>query len=177
MVIQTKNIMALKRKTYSDISSIGDLFMPDMTFLCNTIEDTIRNRDKNLNGFLEKSEKVYGETAIPAGRYEIRLLNSPKFNRPMPYLISDWVTKEGLELEGQEYLFKNVMIHWANWAKDIQGCIGVGRNPTLDMVSYSKETFGMVMQKITPLFKQGRLWLDIIGGYTAENMKEKIYGE
>ena len=72
---------------------------------CETVEDEDRHLE-NGNG------KIYGKTAIPRGRYEVDLYNSPKHGT-VPLL---------KDVPG----FKYIEIHKANRAEDLQGCIGVG---------------------------------------------------
>ena len=57
--------------------------------------------------------KVHGETAIPAGRYQIVLEFSPKFGRELLTL---------LDVPG----FSKIRIHSVRDDDDTEGCIGVG---------------------------------------------------
>lgn len=88
--------------------SLGRLFNGE-TPVCYTVED----QDRRLE---EGNGKLYGRTAMPLGRYELVLYNSPK--------------------HGTVPLFKGVPgftyteIHKANWAKELLGCVGVGMSPT-----------------------------------------------
>lgn len=102
------------RKFFAENYTIGDFFISGKK-LCNTIED--KNRDLNHDGDLnDKNEgKVFGETCIPFGRYEIELLISPKFKRLLPRL------KNVKHFEG-------ILIHAGNTAKDTHGCILPGEN-------------------------------------------------
>ena len=70
----------LHRKYLASDYTIGDWFM-DGILLFQTIEDKVR--DTNADGDLddEGEEKVFGETAIPYGRYNMDLTMSPKFKR------------------------------------------------------------------------------------------------
>ena len=76
----------LDRKYIKSEYTIGDLFL-DGDFICNIIEDKVR--DYNKDGDLDDGgeEKIYGETAIPYGRYKIDLTYSPKFRRMLPILL------------------------------------------------------------------------------------------
>lgn len=107
--------------------TIGDLTINGV-FFCNTLEDTIRKLvDYNNDGdFDDKGEgKVYGETAIPRGRYKIVLSYSTRFKRILPELIN---------VKG----FVAIRIHSGNKAIDSHGCILVGDNTTKGMVTNSK---------------------------------------
>lgn len=118
---------AYRKKDYT----IGRLSC-DHNFVCNTLEDTDRDLDKD-GKFSNGEVKIYGETAIPNGTYGIEFRMSSKFsskfnNRPMPY-ITGCSTHTG------------VMIHWGNTAKDTLGCILVGENKEKGKVLNSRSTF------------------------------------
>ena len=56
-------------------------FSADGKYLCDTCEDTVRElKDLNNDGdFDDPGEgKIYGRTAIPAGRYPVIVTDSPK---------------------------------------------------------------------------------------------------
>ena len=53
--------------------------MIENQFLCNILEDKFRGNDLS-------KKKVYGETCIPEGTYEIKLVYSPHFKRKLPEL-------------------------------------------------------------------------------------------
>ena len=70
--------LVLNRKFKSTSYSIGDLFI-DGKFFCNTIEDTVRELpvtcpDTTRGRSCTCKEKVYAQTAIPAGTYRITLI-------------------------------------------------------------------------------------------------------
>lgn len=107
--------------------TIGDLTI-DGIFFCNTLENTIRSLiDKNNDGdFNDDGEgKVYGETAIPRGKYKIILSYSYRFKRILPEL---------LNVKG----FAGIRIHSGNKAVDTHGCILVGDNTAKGMVTGSR---------------------------------------
>jgi len=87
----------------------------DGMYMCDTLEDVVR--DLNQDGDLDDSgeEKVYGETAIPFGRYRVLVMRSPKFKRDLPRVLN--VNN-----------FTDILIHAGNYAKDTRGCILVGEN-------------------------------------------------
>ena len=97
----------LYRHTYntrSDRNIIGDLFI-DGEFFCYTLED-----ERRADGV-----KVYGETAIPTGTYNVKVTKSNRFKRLMPLLLD-------------VPLFKGIRIHGGNTSKDTLGCILVAFN-------------------------------------------------
>ena len=91
-----------KKATYT----IGKMLVDGYKF-CDTLEDRVRD--------LKKERKVYGETAIPEGRYRVIMTFSPKFKRQMPLLCA-------------VPYFDAIRIHPLTTAKQTEGCIGVGEN-------------------------------------------------
>lgn len=98
--------IVLKRIAKRDTYTIGQLYI-DGQYWCDTLEDRVRD--------LSKERKVAGETAIPAGTYDVVVNISPKFKRLLPRLLS-------------VPHFEGVLIHRGNTAADSAGCILVGEN-------------------------------------------------
>ena len=119
--------LELKRKALLPEYTIGDLFIDGKLF-CNTLEDTVRdlNKDGDLNDTGEG--KVYGETAIPYGTYEVVITYSNRFKRQLPLLEN---------VKG----FEGIRIHPGSTKEDTHGCILVGVNSQKGMVTNSKKTF------------------------------------
>lgn len=80
--------------TFADLDAGG-------VYQCHTLEDELREN------------KVYGETAIPAGRYRLRFVNSPKFG-------PDTISVENVPG------FDLIRIHGGMSDKDSLGCVIVG---------------------------------------------------
>jgi hypothetical protein len=78
-------------------------------FLCNSLEDEVRQIDGTPVG----AWKIFGQTAIPRGRYRVKLTPSQKFGRILP------------ELYGVEG-FIAIRSHSGNEVKHTEGCILVG---------------------------------------------------
>ena len=97
--------------------TIGKLSI-DGHYFCDTLEDTVR----------PAGVKIPGRTAIPAGKYQIEITESIRFNRLMP-IIKD--------VPG----FSGVRIHSGNTAEDTEGCILVGFNRVKGKVLDSRDTF------------------------------------
>lgn len=114
--------LELIRKTYSERSTIGKLFL-DGEFFCHTLEDVVR------------PQKVYGETAIPEGAYKVKITYSPRFKRDLPLL---------LNVPG----FEGIRIHAGNTAKDTEGCILVGDLAGQDIVWQSRAAFNRLFDKL-----------------------------
>lgn len=123
--------LTLKRKFFGSAYTIGDLFI-DGVFFCNTIEDVVRrlpaacpNTPKGRNCTCK--EKVYAETAIPAGLYKVTMEYSPRFKRRLP-LLHDVPH------------FIGILIHSGNTQRDSAGCLIVGFNTVKGMVTNSRAT-------------------------------------
>ena len=105
--------LRLERKWMKGSYTVGRLYVDGKPF-CDTLEDRVA--DANRNGKFDGTEKkVYGETAIPYGKYKVFFGWSPKFGRNLPRLLN--VTA-----------FEGILIHPGNTAKDSYGCILVGLN-------------------------------------------------
>ncbi len=106
--------LILNRVFLGESHTIGKLSI-DGKYFCDTIEDTVRdyNKDGDLNDLGEG--KVYGKTAIPYGYYKIIVNKSPRFKRELPRLLD-------------VPHFEGILIHRGNTAEDSAGCIIVGEN-------------------------------------------------
>jgi hypothetical protein len=136
----------LIRRPQEDIT-IGDLFYRDR-FLCDTIEDVVR--DRNADGdLLDQDEgKVYGETAIPYGIYELVVTYSPTF-------------KKNMTLVKNVKHFDGIRIHWGRTIENSLGCVLVGKRNGKEL-----ENIGMT-DKITTMVNEltdrgERVYLEII---------------
>ncbi len=73
--------------------------------------------------------KVPGETAIPAGRYELDITWSPRFKRDLP-LIFNVTLPDGRRLVRSadgKIQFEGVRMHTGNGPEDTEGCLITGR--------------------------------------------------
>lgn len=132
----------LERKYKKSNYTIGNLYI-NGKFFCNTIED----KDRGLNSSMEeekiRSKKVYGETAIPTGTYNIDMNTvSSKFKD------RSWAKPYGGKLPRLINVmgFTGVLIHVGNTAKDSLGCILVGENKVKGQVINSTITFNKLMK-------------------------------
>lgn len=129
--------LLLDRKYCKEKYTVGRLYI-DGVFFSNTLEDKVR--DVNKNGKFDNGEyKVYGETAIPYGEYEITLdVVSPKFSKYQFY-------KEVCNGKVPRLLnvphFEGILIHCGSTANNSAGCILVGNNTIKGGLTNSKETF------------------------------------
>lgn len=109
--------------------------------ICNTLEDPVRDKDKS--GRFEGNEaKVYGDTAIPYGRYKVIVTYSPRFKRELPRLVD-------------VPHFEGILIHSGNTEKDTEGCILPGENTVVGKVTNSKYWEGVITNKIKDAIANG----------------------
>lgn len=127
--------------------TIGKLYI-DGVYECDTIEDTDRGLNQDMEIDEIKKLKIYGETAIPTGTYEITMnVKSPKFSNFTKY---KWAKPYNgyiprlLNVKG----FDGILIHVSNTAQDVFGCIGVGKNKANGKVIESTATFNLLMPKL-----------------------------
>lgn len=141
----------LDRKWKKDTYTIGVMYIDGQRF-SETIEDKDRGLNSNMSEAEIKTKKVYGQTAIPSGSYEIKMTYSPKFaNRAWAKKYNGKVV-EITNVKG----YSGVRIHPFNTAADSLGCIAVGRNLTKGMVLQSTAYYQkLVDEYIYPALKKG----------------------
>ena len=141
--------LLLDRKYKKETYTIGNLYV-DGEWFCNTLEDKDRGLSQTMPLEEIKKAKVYGETAIPTGRYEVRMdIVSPKYNGVKWYKDNFGGRMPRLEsVKG----FSGILIHSGNTALDSNGCILVGMNKAKGKVLDSRATF----QKLWKIFEQAR---------------------
>lgn len=133
-------IRVVREPTKND-TTLGALFI-DGHWQCHTLEDAIR----------AAGEKVYGETAIPAGRYKLILSMSNRFKKIMPEVVA---------VPG----FAGIRIHAGNTAKDTEGCLLLGqtRNVETRSIGQSKLALQAFTTKITAVWDaKGELWITYV---------------
>ena len=113
-------LIKLHRRYLGETYTIGSLYV-NGTYLCDTIEDKVRDFNKDGDLLDPGEKKVYAETAIPYGTYNIELSRSPKFRRILPMILN---VKH----------FTGIRIHRGNTARDSAGCILPGENKRKGMV-------------------------------------------
>ena len=138
-----------KRPTYT----IGKLYV-NGTFLCNTLEDKDRGLTQNMPLSKIKEVKIAAVTAIPTGTYTVNMNTvSPK------YSIKPWYIKNcnGAKVPRLENVpgYSGVLIHTGNTDKDTNGCILVGKNDIVGMITNSKEWFLKLYNMMYAAHKKG----------------------
>lgn len=134
----------LKRIAKKATYTIGKIYV-DGQYVCDCIEDKDRGLKQSMTLEQINKLKVFGQTAIPTGEYKVTLnVISPKYSK------STWYKQNAngarvpriLNVKG----FDGVLIHTGNTAADSQGCVIVGVNDKVGIVSKSKETFKKLYQ-------------------------------
>lgn len=139
----------------------GRLSTDEGGFLCWTLEDTDRGLRQDMPLEEIKRRKVYGQTAIPAGRYPIQMRVSPrlggrpyaqKYGGKLPYIygVPGW---------------SGVIIHPFNLPSESLGCIAPGmlRSGIRGRIFDSTAAFYDLMDYyIWPAYQRGeKIWLTI----------------
>lgn len=128
----------------------GEMWI-DGTFECYTLEDMVRE----IPGRPVAEWKVKAETAIPAGRFQVTITFSQRFQKETPLLLG---------VPG----FDAIRIHSGNTDKDTEGCILVGRNRVPgnpDDIINSRVAFDAVMAKIRRAYTAKEpIWITVSKG-------------
>jgi hypothetical protein len=120
----------------------------------------LEDKDRDLHSYMKESEilsaKVKTKTAIPYGRYPIRMVYSPKFDCLMPEIYN---------VKG----FSKTYLHNGSYIEHTDGCPLVGyewriRQPENDyMVTKSKDCFKELKPIISIAINAGKeVWIDIV---------------
>ena len=133
--------LKLKRNTFTSKSTMGELSI-DGLFECYVLEDVDRKLETG-------GRKIYGQTAIPRGRYEVIINFSNRFKVYMPLL---------LEVKD----FEGIRIHTGNKSADSLGCLLVGRTKATDFVGESKIAYSNLMTKLKKVEKKEKIFISIV---------------
>ena len=139
--------IALKRIAKKGTYTIGKLYI-DSKYFCDTLEDKDRGLTQSMSESEIAKKKVYGETAIPSGKYEVVVTYSAKFKQYMPLL---------LNVKG----FAGIRIHSGNTDKDSYGCILVGKNTVVGKVLSSRDTYRKLFPIIREACKKEKVYITI----------------
>ena len=108
-----------------------------------SLEDEDRHLETNLEA------KVLGKTAIPRGRYRLKVTFSPHFNKMMTLV-------EGVPG------YAGVRIHGGNKAEDSEGCILVGTTLTTDGIRDCAAAVHEIEQAVRDAAELGiESWLEV----------------
>ena len=137
--------LVLKRINNQDNYCEGKLYI-DGIYQCDVIEDVDRGLTNEMSVTEIQSKKVYGETAIPKGTYQITLdVVSPKFKDRSWATFCEGKLPRLLDVPGYE----GVLIHVGNDPiTDSLVCILVGQKTKDGWVSNSTQTFKNLYYKL-----------------------------
>lgn len=135
------------RDTFTNASTIGKMYIND-TYFCNTLEDVDRDLLSTTTLKEIKDIKIYGQTAIPYGRYEVILSYSDRFKKYLPLL---------LNVPG----YAGIRIHAGNTSIDTLGCILVGEKREKDKILESLKAMTRLLGLITKVSKKEKIVLTV----------------
>ena len=143
--------LELKRIFKGKNYTIGRLFI-DGKYFCDTLEDPVRQLDSI-------KDKIYSETAIPAGKYKISMSSiSPKYSIRKSY---NWCGGRLPRLLDVPF-FEGILIHSGNTPDHTAGCILVGENKVKGQVINSMNTLKNLWVKLNVADEVGEeIWIDV----------------
>lgn len=145
--------LKINRLKNNDTQCTGELFK-DGSHFSWTLEDPVRDLKADGSG------KIYGKTAIPAGRYKITVTMSPKFGHPM-ILVND------------VQFFTGIRIHGGVDAEDTLGCPLVGFQRAADgHLGLTLQASAAILEDVKEaLAAREEVWLDVVNGFPEEDMR------
>lgn len=130
------------RTEFASNYTTGKLFI-NGTYLCDTLEDTYRGQLHN------PGDKVFAETAIPAGKYQVIINFSNKFKKQMPLVLN--VPN-----------FSGIRLHSGNTVQDTAGCILLGTETEPGVIARSKEHYQKFYALLQEGTKKGKVTITIL---------------
>lgn len=141
--------LKLERKWKKEKYTIGNLFINGV-FFSNVLEDTVRGLRQDMTPEEIQKIKIHGQTAIPSGRYEIRVTLSARFRRQLPIL---------LNVPG----YAGVRIHPGNNDANTEGCLLPGKNDRVGQVSNSRATMAALQKQIEEaIYQNSKVYIEIV---------------
>lgn len=135
----------VNRRKKTKLSTISDVTI-DGVFFCFGLEDVDRGLKQTDYIDVIKTKKVFAQTAIPAGRYEIIINFSNRFQQYMPLL---------LNVPG----FEGVRIHPGNKAANTEGCLLLGQTVGADFVGNSRLAYRSFLPKLRAVEKKEKIFI------------------
>lgn len=148
--------MILFRTDFTNKSTIGDLYI-DGQWICFILEPTCRKQ----NGV---------KLAIPQGKYEVIMYESPKLKAKVELWKSQGKTVSPLLAAARVPLYLNipghsyVEMHPGNAPEDTEDCHLPGQSKDVDYVLNSRSAFEVVVGIIENKLKSGPFYIGITGG-------------
>lgn len=143
--------LALRRDTAKERTTMGELW-EGFVFQCDILEDKVREMRPDEDGDGIAEGKIMGETAIPAGRYEVIIRWSNRFQRRMMALVD-------------VRFFTSILIHAGNTHHDTKGCLLTGKrnvDATQILGGTSTKACDALFEKVEAAITRGeRVWITI----------------
>ena len=140
--------LQLIRKIKSAKSTVGELTVNGVK-ACFILEDVDRGLTQDMPLTELQSKKVFGQTAIPTGRYEVTITFSNRFQRLLPLL---------LNVPG----FTGIRMHPGNSAADTDGCLLPGTHAGENWVYDSRIAFKKLCDVIQQAFdRQEKIFITL----------------
>jgi hypothetical protein len=119
----------------------GELYV-NGELLGETLEDVDRHLETG-------GKKIDGDTAIPRGRYQVKITYSERFKRPMPLVCN---------VPG----FMGVRIHGGNTEADTHGCPLLGKDRTPTGIANCRDANVRLMTLLTAAISRNEeVWLEV----------------
>lgn len=128
--------LTIERRWFKHTYCIGRLSVEGIE-LCDTLEDKDRELTKEMGSAKVYLKKVYGSTAIPTGRYEVKLSVSPKFKTRSWAARYGGLVPEVLDVPG----FSGIRLHPGSNCSETYGCPLVGENRVVGGLVHSQQAF------------------------------------
>jgi hypothetical protein len=141
--------MILKREVFTEKSTIGSLYVNGV-FECFILEDKDRGIHSSMPLAQIEKMKVYGETAIPYGKYKVIYNRSEAFSKKKGHEVK-------LPLLMDVPAWKGVRIHTGNKPEHSLGCLLTGGKKSVDFVSNSTIEYEQLEPKIISAQNRGEL--------------------
>lgn len=144
--------LTLRRIAKKDKYTIGKLYINGVYF-CDTIEDKDRGFTQNTPLSEIKKKKVYAQTAIPSGTYDITMkVKSPSFSKKAYYKsFCDGYLPRLKNVPG----FDGILIHRGSDQNSSAGCIIVGYNTIVGKVTNSQKAFESLYAELKEVSNKG----------------------
>ena len=155
--------LKLVRKYCKDEYTIGHLYVVESgkdIWVADTLEDKVRDYNKDGDLLDEGEAKVYSQTAIPYGKYEVKMTISPKFKNRY------WAAIYGgiVPLIDNVKHFTGIRFHPASTAASLSGCVGIGRNTLRGQLTQTTEMYFKLMDDylMPALMRNESITLEIV---------------
>lgn len=125
------------RSYCGDKYTISHIYV-DGKYFCDAIEDKDRGLTSDMTEEEIRKIKVYAQTAIPLGTYDVTIdIVSPKMQQRAVYNSIKAKLPRLLNVKG----FDGILVHIGNTERSTAGCIIVGKNTIKGQVTDSNKTF------------------------------------